>query len=118
MNKTIFMFRTVTLRPHWFQYIINETGSLCLLVASIWIYKFCSFAYHEWAIYACILLLFHLLFKLVYLARMEYIITGEQIIILHGVFSHSTDYVELYRVVDYQQSRSLPQVTAIMPNLT
>lgn len=65
MNKTIFMFRTVTLRPHWFQYIINETGSLCLLVASIWIYKFCSFAYHEWAIYACILLLFHLLFKLV-----------------------------------------------------
>ena len=43
MNKTIFMFRTVTLRPHWFQYIINETGSLCLLVASIWIYKFCSF---------------------------------------------------------------------------
>ena len=27
MNKTIFMFRTVTLRPHWFQYIINETGS-------------------------------------------------------------------------------------------
>lgn len=67
MNKTIFMFRTVTLRPHWFQYIINETGSLCLLVASIWIYKFCSFAYHEWAIYACILLLFHLLFKLVYL---------------------------------------------------
>lgn len=48
MNKTIFMFRTVTLRPHWFQYIINETGSLCLLVASIWIYKFCSFAYHEW----------------------------------------------------------------------
>ena len=66
------MFRTVTLRPHWFQYIINETGSLCLLVASIWIYKFCSFAYHEWAIYACILLLFHLLFKLVYLARMEY----------------------------------------------
>lgn len=109
MNNTIFMFRTVTLRPHWFQYIINETGSLCLLVASIWIYKFCGFAYHEWAIYACILLLFHLLFKLVYLARMEYIITGEQIIILHGVFSHSTDYVELYRVVDYQQSRSLPQ---------
>ena len=61
MNKTIFMFRTVTLRPHWFQYIINETGSLCLLVASIWIYKFCSFAYHEWAIYACILLLFHVI---------------------------------------------------------
>ncbi|MEH2901870.1 PH domain-containing protein [Segatella copri] len=28
---------------------------------------------------------------------------------MHGVLSHSTDYVELYRVVDYRQHRSLPQ---------
>lgn len=54
-------------------------------------------------------LFLYLLFKLIYLARMEYVITGEQIIIMHGVLSHSTDYVELYRVVDYRQHRSLPQ---------
>lgn len=109
MSKTIFMFRTVTLRPHWFQYIINEFGAICLLIGCLGIYKFCHFTYHEYAIYVCMVILLHLLFKLIYLARMEYIITGEQIIILHGVFSHSTDYVELYRVVDYQQQRSLPQ---------
>lgn len=24
MNDTVHIFRTVTLRPHWFQYVINE----------------------------------------------------------------------------------------------
>ena len=28
---------------------------------------------------------------------------------MHGVLSHSMDYIELYRVVDYQQHQSLPQ---------
>ncbi len=40
---------------------------------------------------------------------MEYIITSDQIIFLHGVVSHSTDYMELYRVTDYQQQQSLMQ---------
>ena len=40
---------------------------------------------------------------------MQYIITNDQIIFLHGVISHSTDYMELYRVIDYQQQRSLMQ---------
>lgn len=109
MNKTIFMFRTVTLRPHWLQYLINEAIYLLLLIFFFWIAEFCDFAYHGAFEYACLALSIYLLFKIVYLARMEYIITGEQIIILHGVFIHSTDYVELYRVVDYQQHRSLMQ---------
>ena len=41
--------------------------------------------------------------------KLEYIITDEQIIFLHGVFYYTTDYMELYRVVDYQQTRSLIQ---------
>lgn len=55
------------------------------------------------------LAMMYLMFRLIYFARMEYIVTREQIIIMHGVFSHSTDYVELYRVVDYRQHRSLIQ---------
>lgn len=109
MNDTVHIFRTVTLRPHWFQYVINEFVALCFFLGSLWIWNFCSFQYHELAKYVGIALFLYLLFKLIYLARMEYVITGEQIIIMHGVLSHSTDYVELYRVVDYQQHRSLPQ---------
>lgn len=109
MSNVVHMFRTVTLRPHWFQYVINEFVALCSFFISIWVWKYCDFTYHEYALYVCIGLFILLLFKLIYLARIEYIITGEQIVILHGVFSHSTDYIELYRVVDYSQHRSLPQ---------
>lgn len=109
MSEPIFMFGTITLRPHWLQYVINEATYLLLLIGSFWVAKFCSFPYHEAFKYAFMMMAVYLLFKIVYLARMEYIITGEQIIILHGVFIHSTDYVELYRVVDYQQNRSLLQ---------
>ena len=33
--------------------------------------------------------------------------TDEQLIVKSGVFSYSTEYLELYRVVDYLQRRSL-----------
>ena len=40
---------------------------------------------------------------------MRYVVTDEQLIFLHGVFRRSTDYMELYRVVDYQQNRTFLQ---------
>ena len=60
-------------------------------------------------LYAGIAILLYLLYQVLYLMRMEYIITSDQIIFLHGVISQSTDYMELYRVIDYQQHRSLMQ---------
>jgi uncharacterized membrane protein YdbT with pleckstrin-like domain len=59
--------------------------------------------------YIGIAILLYLFYQVIYLARMEYIVTSDQIIFLHGVFNHSTDYMELYRVIDYQQHRSLMQ---------
>lgn len=56
MNDTVHIFRTVTLRPHWFQYVINEFVTLCFFLGSIWIWEFCSFQYHELAKYVGIAL--------------------------------------------------------------
>lgn len=68
-----------------------------------------DFRFHDLFIWPALFLTFHLFFQVVYMARIEYILTGEQLITLHGVLSHSTDYIELYRVIDYQQHQSLPQ---------
>ena len=48
-------------------------------------------------------------YQFFYLAGMRYVVTDEQLIFLHGVFRRSTDYMELYRVVDYQQNRTFLQ---------
>lgn len=50
-----------------------------------------------------------LAYRLVYLRRMVYRLTGEQLIHEHGVFTRSCDYVELYRVVDFAERSSLLQ---------
>lgn len=108
-NNSIIFFPTIALRPHLLQYIINEFPGICLVLIALWVYAFCSFMWHEYFIFAAIFLVAYLFYRLLSLFRTEYVITSEQLIVLQGVFSHSTNYIELYRVIDYQQHRSLPQ---------
>lgn len=108
-NDEFMPFQTLTIRPHWGQFCINELPGILMCSASYWIYSFMGFQFHELFVWPAIFLTFYLIFQIIYMARIEYILTGEQIITLHGVLSHSTDYIELYRVIDYQQHQSLPQ---------
>lgn len=75
----------------------------------LWFYAFAEFEYHEYFGYGVLFLVLYLVYKLLYLSRIEYIVTSEQLILLSGVFSHSTNYVELYRVIDYQQHQTVTQ---------
>ena len=108
-NHEFMPFQTVTIRPHLGQFCINELPVILLCLASYWISSFMEFRFHELLIWPALFLTFYLFFQVVYMARIEYVLTGEQLITLHGVLSHSTDYIELYRVVDYRQHQSLPQ---------
>lgn len=41
------------------------------------------------------------------ITRIRYILSPEQLICRHGILQVHTEYVELYRVVDYQESQSM-----------
>lgn len=105
-------FDTIQLRPHLLQYFINEWWYALLCVTS---FAIAGLDIIEGSTIPClliwlgILLVLYLAYQLMYMLRMRYVVTEEQLIYLHGVFQHSTDYMELYRVVDYQQNRSLLQ---------
>lgn len=108
-NNQLYMFPTLTLRPHWMQYFINEFQFMLLALVSFGIYAFAEFKYHELFIWPTLGLLVYLLSRGIYMLRMEYVVSGEQLIIMHGVLNHATDYVELYRIIDYQDHRSFWQ---------
>lgn len=110
MKQEQMIFKPLSLRPHWAQFTINQLHWLILCLITFTIYFFSHYAILQ-TLSLCIgiVLVFYLAFQIMYLARMEYIVTSDQIIFLHGVISHSTDYMELYRVIDYQQHRSLMQ---------
>lgn len=108
-NKETTFFHTITLHPHQGQFCINELPLILLCLASFVIKTFMEFPFHELFIYPALFLGFYLFFQVIYLARIEYIVNEEQLVILRGVLSRSTDYIELYRVIDYQQHQSFLQ---------
>lgn len=57
-------------------------------------------------IFGCILLL---LIRFLYLKNILFEITDQQIKFSHGLFTKSTEYIELYRIVDYAEHSSLIQ---------
>lgn len=48
-----------------------------------------------------------MLYGCLYLSKLRFIITAEQLIIQHGVFHRSSDYIELYRIVDFSEQRDI-----------
>lgn len=109
MEQEMTKFNPLSLRPHWLQFTINQLDWVMLCLIAFAVYFNFDFFLVEAFLFIGIAILLYLFYQVVYLARMEYIVTSDQIIFLHGVISHSTDYMELYRVIDYQQHRSLMQ---------
>ena len=102
-------FNILSIRPQWSQLVIDQLHIMLLGIVLLVAYVLTDFMFN-WilAVLAGLCIVF-IVTKIIALARTEYIITGEQIIYQLGIICHQTDYMELYRVVDYQQHRSLMQ---------
>ena len=48
-----------------------------------------------------------MLYGCLYLSKLQFIISSEQLIIQHGVFQRTSDYIELYRIVDFCEQRDI-----------
>lgn len=55
---------------------------------------------------AAALLGLRLLYSFIYIRRMEYRIDSSQLVFEHGIFTRSSDYMELYRIVDFREKRN------------
>lgn len=109
MEKDNGIFKVWILKPHWMYFSTNQIHWLILCIMAFTAYFCLHFLFGIIFLFLGVALLLYLFYKVAYLARMEYVITSDQIIYLHGIINHETDYMELYRVIDYQQHRSLMQ---------
>lgn len=111
-NNTPFDF--LSIKPCWRVLLVEQINVAILMAILFTAYFLTDFMFNGMLLFLAILCLAFLLAKLIYLSRIEYVVTGEQIIYLHGVISLRTDYMELYRVVDYQQQQSaMEQMTGL-----
>ena len=103
-------FEEVSLRPSWRQLLFDELGSILGALALIVIGGLDGVPAHTLLLCLGLALVVKVCYRLIYLRQMVYTITGEQLVYEHGVFSRSRDYIELYRVVDFDEKRSFLQL--------
>mgnify|MGYP003443423503 FL=1 len=103
-------FPHLKIKPSVGQFFIRETPIIGVTVVSMWIWLFANFQGHTWFLLAVILGSLNLVYQFVYLKMTTYLVTSEQIVIVKGVFSTRVGYVELYRVVDYEERRNFAQL--------
>lgn len=112
MNTQAVHYDTVRLSPYLLQYVIDRLP-LILLDVSGYVYAgIDGILLGHIVLGISILISSFLLYQLIHIRRMDYIVTGEQLIHEHGVFVRDSDYIELYRVVDFKENRSFLQQLA------
>lgn len=107
--QTIGNIQGVVLQPHAGQFVIDELPTLVLCCA-VWVYGGMEgLPLTALAVTVALLLSLILLYRFIYLRRMRYRIGAEQLVSEHGIFRRKVDYMELYRIVDFQEHQSLLQ---------
>lgn len=118
MMMDAYPFEKLAIRPHWMQFCIGEIHWMLLAAVLMTAYLMTSFLFHNILAYLAWAIIIFLLYRMLYISRIQYIVTEEQIMYLHGILSHQTDYMELYRVVDYQQNRTFMQQLTRLKTIT
>lgn len=101
---------TICLRPSPMQYCIVQLHLmlLCAMAAIVWITSETGFL-STCCLFIFMGLLAYLLCQALHVSRIRYYLTEEQLIYEHGLFVRQTDYMELYRIIDYRETRSVMQ---------
>lgn len=100
---------SIVLQPHIRQYFVDSSPLILLAAISMTGYMMTRDILNTIFAVVFFVICFLLLCRYLKFVRIKYIITPEQLIYLHGIFVQLTDYMELYRIVDYQQHRSILQ---------
>lgn len=105
-NIISFKYENMTIIPNRGEFLI-ENFLLLIVIPMVGIllgYKEFPF---RWVFYLILLVSsLYVLYRYTYIRRMKYHITEEQLVLERGVVTIQRDYLELYRVVDYDERRN------------
>ena len=107
MRQPIRRFNNIVLRPHWTQYIISQGFMLIISLVLFLLAGYDPITIKEPFYLAGIITTLIMLYGCLYLNNLNFIITSEQLIIEYGVLHRTSDYIELYRIVDFCEHRDI-----------
>lgn len=101
------IYESIFIRPNW-RYHIQRMGWLAMTSLILFFMggmEGMMFSY-LWLI-ASLIVAVLALYESVFLKKMLFIVTDEQLIIQKGVFQQTNDYVELYRIIDFKEHQNI-----------
>ena len=108
-SQPIVRFRNVVLRPHGMQFVIDELPLVSVCVAGLVYGGMEGMPLGGMATVIALFLFLVLLYRFICLRRICYRVGNEQLVCERGLFCRRVDYMELYRIVDFQEHQSLLQ---------
>lgn len=104
-----FKYKNVTIHPHWGEFIIENMLIIVLIPVAFFALGLGEFPF-RWVCYLLLLLLvLYLFYRYQYITTMKYHIGEEQLMIQCGIIAQRCDYIEMYRIVDYNETRTAIQ---------
>lgn len=107
MEQTVRRFSIITLRPHWAQYIISQGFMLLVSMALFLVAGHDSITFKAPFLILGTVTTLIMLYGCLYLNKLRFIISQEQLIVQHGIVQRKSDYIELYRIVDFSENRDI-----------
>jgi len=107
MQQTVRRFNIITLRPHWGQYIISQGFMFLVSLVLFLVAGHDAITFKMPFLVLGTVTMLMTLYGCLYLSKIQYIISAEQLIIQQGVFHRTSDYIELYRIVDFSEQRDI-----------
>ena len=107
MQQTVRRFNILTLRPHWGQYIISQGFMFLVSLVLFLVAGHDAITFKMPFLVLGTVTMLMTLYGCLYLSKLQYVISAEQLIIQQGVFHRTSDYIELYRIVDFSEQRDI-----------
>ena len=100
----------ITHRPHFLEYVAIDLPIIILCLIG-WLMVAClGEKTNPWTVSILAFFTFYLFLHCEYITSMKYHIGFEQLMYQRGLFTIKRDYIEMYRIVDYEESRSFLQM--------
>ena len=106
-------YPTIRIHPSGMQFAADNVGGMLVMLALFGVAGYDGLVTEQmkiWLLVAAFLTFAWLVYKYVYVTRMTYVITEEQLKYDYGIFACQRDFIELYRVVDYSEQRTFLQM--------
>lgn len=107
MQQTVRRFNIITLRPHWGQYIISQGFMFLVSLVLFLVAGHDAITFKMPFLILGTVTMLMTLYGCLYLSKIQYVISAEQLIVQQGVFHRTSDYIELYRIVDFSEQRDI-----------